>query len=113
MKECKYPAEGPPKSLRYVGSMVADVHRTLLYGGVFLYPADAKSKTGKLRILYEVGGFAWAWTVPLGSVTLCGVPSVCQPASPAVLHYERFLCIMTYSVILPCKMESARYSEVI
>ena len=54
MKECKFPEEGPPKSLRYVGSMVADVHRTLLYGGVFLYPADSKSTTGKLRILYEV-----------------------------------------------------------
>ncbi|GMF78275.1 unnamed protein product [[Candida] boidinii] len=33
--------------------MVADVHRTLLYGGIFGYPADSKSKTGKLRILYE------------------------------------------------------------
>jgi fructose-1,6-bisphosphatase I len=42
-----------PYSLRYVGSMVADVHRTLLYGGVFLYPADIKSKKGKLRLLYE------------------------------------------------------------
>ena len=31
-----------PYSLRYVGSMVADVHRTLLYGGVFMYPADKK-----------------------------------------------------------------------
>ncbi len=40
-------------SLRYVGSMVADVHRTLLYGGIFAYPKDLKSK-GKLRILYEV-----------------------------------------------------------
>jgi len=40
-------------SLRYIGSMVADVHRTLLYGGVFLYPADVKSKKGKLRLLYE------------------------------------------------------------
>merc|ERR1711976_905323 len=40
-------------SLRYVGSMVADVHRTLLYGGVFLYPSDKKSKNGKLRLLYE------------------------------------------------------------
>ena len=37
--ECKYPSRGSPKSLRYVGSMVADVHRTLLYGGIFLYPA--------------------------------------------------------------------------
>ena len=38
---------------RYVGSMVADVHRTLLYGGVFAYPGDAKNKNGKLRLLYE------------------------------------------------------------
>jgi fructose-1,6-bisphosphatase I len=41
------------KSLRYIGSMVADVHRTLLYGGIFLYPADKKSPNGKLRVLYE------------------------------------------------------------
>lgn len=34
--------------------MVADVHRTLCYGGVFLYPSDKKSKSGKLRVLYEV-----------------------------------------------------------
>ena len=51
---CKYPSSGSPKSLRYVGSMVADVHRTLLYGGIFLYPADKKNKSGKLRLLYEV-----------------------------------------------------------
>lgn len=38
---------------RYVGSMVADVHRTLLYGGVFGYPADTKNTSGKLRLLYE------------------------------------------------------------
>ena len=45
--------EGKPYSLRYVGSMVSDVHRTLLYGGVFMYPGDSKSKNGKLRLLYE------------------------------------------------------------
>jgi fructose-1,6-bisphosphatase I len=38
---------------RYVGSMVADIHRTILYGGIYLYPADAKSPKGKLRLLYE------------------------------------------------------------
>ncbi|KAG1048943.1 hypothetical protein G6F43_008701 [Rhizopus delemar] len=41
-------------SARYVGSMVSDIHRTLLYGGIFGYPDDSKSKKGKLRILYEV-----------------------------------------------------------
>ncbi|EIM90030.1 fructose-1,6-bisphosphatase [Stereum hirsutum FP-91666 SS1] len=42
-----------PYSARYIGSMVADVHRTLLYGGIFGYPDDKKSKSGKLRLLYE------------------------------------------------------------
>ncbi|KAK9464614.1 fructose-1,6-bisphosphatase class 1/Sedoheputulose-1,7-bisphosphatase [Lipomyces arxii] len=52
--ELKYPKEGEkPYSSRYIGSMVADMHRTLLYGGIFAYPADSKSKSGKLRILYE------------------------------------------------------------
>ncbi|KAL5173598.1 Fructose-1,6-bisphosphatase, cytosolic [Glycine soja] len=55
VEKCKFPEDGSsPKSLRYIGSMVADVHRTLLYGGIFLYPADKKSPNGKLRVLYEV-----------------------------------------------------------
>ena len=53
--DCKNPSNGgSPKSLRYVGSMVADVHRTILYGGIFMYPADHKATKGKLRLLYEV-----------------------------------------------------------
>ncbi|KAB2040428.1 hypothetical protein ES319_D02G082400v1 [Gossypium barbadense] len=55
VENCKFPKDGSPsKSLRYIGSMVADVHRTLLYGGTFMYPADKKSPSGKLRVLYEV-----------------------------------------------------------
>jgi len=38
---------------RYIGSMVADVHRTLKYGGIFMYPATAEAPNGKLRVLYE------------------------------------------------------------
>jgi len=44
---------GRPYSLRYVGSMVADIHRTLLYGGIYCYPGDAKNPSGKLRLMYE------------------------------------------------------------
>ena len=47
-----------PYSARYIGSMVADAYRTLLYGGIFAYPADKKSPKGKLRILYECGPMA-------------------------------------------------------
>lgn len=44
---------------RYVGSMVADVHRTLLKGGIFIYPADEKNTSGKLRLLYEAKPMAF------------------------------------------------------
>jgi fructose-1,6-bisphosphatase I len=44
---------GKAYSSRYVGSLVADFHRTLIYGGIFLYPPDTKNPTGKLRLLSE------------------------------------------------------------
>lgn len=47
-----------PFSSRYIGSLVADFHRNLLYGGVFMYPADVKSPRGKLRLLYEAAPLA-------------------------------------------------------
>jgi len=53
-------ASGRPYSGRYVGSLVADFHRTLLKGGIFLYPADPKNTNGKLRLMYEAS--------PLGMV---------------------------------------------
>jgi fructose-1,6-bisphosphatase I len=52
-------ATGRPYSLRYVGSLVADFHRNLLYGGIFLYPADRKNPHGKLRVLYEAAPLAF------------------------------------------------------
>jgi len=48
-----------PYSSRYIGAMVADFHRTLLRGGVFAYPGDAKKPEGKLRLLYEVAPLAF------------------------------------------------------
>ena len=45
-------------SSRYIGSMVADVHRTLLKGGVFLYPPTKKNPEGKLRLMYEANPIA-------------------------------------------------------
>jgi fructose-1,6-bisphosphatase I len=70
----EYVAECKEKSYasRYVGSMVADIHRTLLYGGIFLYPADKKSTKGKLRLLYE--GFPMAMiTEQAGGVASAGM----------------------------------------
>ena len=46
-------------SSRHIGSLVADFHRNLIKGGVFLYPADSRSGRGKLRILYECNPLAF------------------------------------------------------
>lgn len=42
-----------PYTARYIGSMVADIHRTLVKGGIFIYPASSKYPNGKLRLMYE------------------------------------------------------------
>ncbi|XP_070502105.1 fructose-1,6-bisphosphatase 1 isoform X2 [Chironomus tepperi] len=55
----KDPAKGKPYGARYVGSMVADVHRTIKYGGIFIYPATTTAKNGKLRLLYECNPMAF------------------------------------------------------
>jgi fructose-1,6-bisphosphatase I len=47
------------KNARYIGSLVADFHRNLLKGGVFMYPADTQTPRGKLRLLYEAAPLAF------------------------------------------------------
>jgi len=48
-----------PYNLRYIGTMVADIHRTLLAGGIFFYPRTRKSPEGKLRLMYECNPMAF------------------------------------------------------
>lgn len=63
---------GKPYSLRYIGSLVADFHRNLLYGGIFLYPADhrdPKKPAGKLRLLCEASPLAFVCKQAGGAAT--------------------------------------------
>ncbi len=50
---------GRPYTSRYIGSFVADFHRNLLYGGIYLYPGSSKAPAGKLRLIYEVNPMAF------------------------------------------------------
>lgn len=52
-------AQGRPYAARYIGSLVADFHRNLLKGGIYLYPATTKAPKGKLRLLYEANPLAF------------------------------------------------------
>ncbi len=55
----KNTTNGGPYTQRYVGSMVADVHRNLIKGGIFMYPGTTDKPNGKLRLLYECNPFAY------------------------------------------------------
>lgn len=60
VQEKKNPTKGGKAyGSRYIGSMVADVHRTIMYGGIFMYPATAAAPSGKLRLLYEGAPMAY------------------------------------------------------
>ncbi len=79
-------------SLRYIGSMVADVHRTLLYGGVFLYPADVKSRKGKLRLLYEANPMSFIVEQAGGKAT-DGLGNRLLEIQPTELHQRTPLVV--------------------
>lgn len=60
---------GGPYSQRYIGSMVSDVHRNLIKGGIFMYPATTSQPSGKLRLMYEANPFAFILEVAGGVAT--------------------------------------------
>jgi fructose-1,6-bisphosphatase I len=80
-----------PKNSRYIGSLVADFHRNLISGGVFLYPADTRNPNGKLRLLYEASPMAFLAEQAEGSAT-DGVARILDIV-PASLHQRTPLVI--------------------
>jgi len=62
-------AAGGPYTQRYIGSMVSDVHRNLLKGGIFMYPVTTDKPGGKLRLMYECNPFAFIVEVAGGLAT--------------------------------------------
>lgn len=77
-------AHGDGYSGRYIGSMVADVHRTLLKGGVFLYPPTVKNPEGKLRLLYEASPMA-ALVEQAGGAAYAGLQRILE-VQPEEIH---------------------------
>ncbi|MCK9280637.1 MAG: class 1 fructose-bisphosphatase [Melioribacteraceae bacterium] len=76
--------EGKPYQGRYIGSMVADVHRTLLYGGIFMYPGDQRNPKGKLRLVYECNPIAFI-IEEAGGIAISGKKRILE-LKPTSLH---------------------------
>ncbi|KAF4595902.1 fructose-1,6-bisphosphatase [Ophiocordyceps camponoti-floridani] len=94
LKEAQ-PESGKPYSARYIGSMVADAYRTLLYGGVFAYPADRKSPKGKLRILYECAPMAMVFE-NAGGQALDGNMKRMMEVTPEDIHDRSAIFLGSY-----------------
>jgi fructose-1,6-bisphosphatase I len=92
---------GRPYSLRYIGTMVGDAHRTLLYGGIFAYPGDRKNPEGKLRLMYECNPMAYLFD-QAGGKSSDGVQSVLK-VEPKTLHQRTPVFLGSSEDILTCE----------
>ncbi len=59
IKYCQEEGEGRPYTSRYIGSLVSDIHRNMIKGGIYMYPKSSKAEKGKLRLLYECNPMAF------------------------------------------------------
>jgi fructose-1,6-bisphosphatase I len=75
---------GGPYTQRYIGSMVADVHRSLIKGGIFMYPGTIDKPNGKLRLMYECNPFAYLAEMAGGRATNGKIPIL--DVQPTELH---------------------------
>lgn len=89
--EAKTKEQGGPYTERYIGSMVADIHRNLIKGGIFMYPGTSTRPEGKLRLLYECNPLAFIITIAGGRATN-GIQPILQ-VKPTELHQRMPLFI--------------------
>ena len=100
--ECLQGEEGDRKkdfNMRWVASMVAEVHRILVRGGVFMYPSDRKSKSGKLRLMYEANPMSFIVEQAGGAATT-GLQRILE-VKPSGIHAR-------VPVMMGCKSEVER-----
>lgn len=99
-KEASYTA-------RYIGSMVGDVHRTLLYGGMFCYPADRKNPNGKLRLFYECYPIAYIMELAGGKAI------VGNKSNQRILEVEPSKVHQRTPILLGTVEEIAKYETIL
>jgi len=100
--ECLQGEEGDRKkdfNMRWVASMVAEVHRILVRGGVFMYPIDSKSKAGKLRLMYEANPMSFI-VEQAGGAASTGLLRILE-VKPSGIHQR-------VPVMMGCKNEVER-----
>lgn len=100
-----------PYSSRYIGSLVADFHRNLLKGGIYIYPSTAKSPNGKLRLIYECNPLAWI-AEQAGGKASDGYNRILE-LQPTTLHQRTPLFIGSPDMVNVAEEYMMKYSPVV
>jgi fructose-1,6-bisphosphatase I len=98
-----------PYSARYIGSMVADLHRNLIKGGIFMYPSTTKAPEGKLRLLYECNPLAFIVEQAGGKATT-GTHRILE-ISPKELHQRVPVIIGSKNMVEQVEELFEKYAE--
>ena len=97
------------RGLRYIGTMVSDIHRTLFHGGIFLYPNTRKYPSGKLRLLYECNPMAFIVEQAGGKAMTCDLKRILE-LEPTDLHQRVTIALGSPAIIDEMKAFVKRYS---
>ncbi len=89
-----------PYTMRYIGSFVADFHRNLVKGGVYIYPSNRRNPNGKLRLMYEANPLAFI-VEQAGGVASTGLGPVLD-VEPTALHQRTPLYIGSRAMVERC-----------
>lgn len=99
-----------PYTSRYIGSMVADIHRNLIKGGIYIYPTTAASPNGKLRLLYECNPMAFI-IEQAGGIASDGLNRILD-IEPTELHQRTAIFIGSAKMVKMAEALMAEYSPV-
>jgi len=99
-----------PYTSRYIGSLVADFHRNMIKGGIYIYPSTAKSPNGKLRLLYECNPLAFI-TEQAGGKASNGKSRILQ-LQPDEIHQRSPLFIGSFEMVEKAEEFMLKYSQI-
>jgi fructose-1,6-bisphosphatase I len=91
IKYCQEEEDNRPYTSRYIGSLVSDIHRNMLKGGIYLYPASNKAPDGKLRLLYECNPMAFI-TEQAGGTASNGISRIMEIVPKSLHERVPFYC---------------------
>ncbi|WP_297334425.1 class 1 fructose-bisphosphatase [Flavobacterium sp.] len=109
IKYCQLEEDDRPYTSRYIGSLVSDIHRNMIKGGIYIYPTSSKAPTGKLRLLYECNPMAFI-AEQAGGKASDGFTRIME-IQPTELHQRVPFFCGSYNMVATAEEFMAKYGR--